>query len=47
MCSRSVHIESRHFVTDFNPMRIRTDGSKIISRLEEITTKKNIEIINF
>lgn len=46
MCSRSVHIERRHFVTDFNPMRIRTDGSQIVSRLKEITAK-NIEIINF
>lgn len=41
MRSRSVHVERRHLVTDFNPMRVRTDGSQIVSRLEEITAKKN------
>lgn len=45
MRSRSVHIECCHFVTDFNPMGIRADGSQIVSRLEEITAK-TIETIN-
>lgn len=46
MRSRSIHVERRHFVTDFNPMRVRTDSSQIVPRLEKITAK-NIEIINF
>lgn len=45
MRSRSVHIERRHFATDFNPMGVRADGSQIIPCLEEITAK-NIKTIN-
>lgn len=36
----SIHIEHRHFIADFYPVRIRTNGSQIIPRLEEVTVEK-------
>jgi hypothetical protein len=43
MCSGSVNIERRHFVADFYPLRVCTNGSQIIPCLEEVAAK---EVIN-
>lgn len=34
--SGSVLVERSHLIADFNPVRIRADGSQVILRLEEL-----------